>query len=148
MSRYNEAKVFVGNLRRDVAKEDLQPLFQDHGDVLNVWVAKNPPGFAFITFRDENEASKAVEKLHGYQADFCESNGQGMRVEISTGGGARKGKPRDDSRDRGFRKFMKKSSRSRSRDRRDRSRGRKRDRSDSRGRRDSRRRDRGRDRRR
>eukprot|EP00392_Amoebophrya_sp_AT5.2_P009021 g9049.t1 len=68
MSRYTEAKVFVGNLRRDVQKEDLQPLFQAHGDVLNVWVAKNPPGFAFITFRDENEASKAVEKLHGFQA--------------------------------------------------------------------------------
>ncbi|CAD7923803.1 unnamed protein product [Amoebophrya sp. A120] len=129
-------KVFVGNLRRDVQKSELEKIFQEHGDIRSTWIAKSPPGFAFIVFNNPDDASKAVSELHGYQADFCESNGQGLRVEVSTGGPG--GRKRESSRDRGSRRFLRSRSRGGGRDRggrggRKESRGRDR-RRDSRGR--------------
>nr|XP_054750337.1 uncharacterized protein LOC129256052 [Lytechinus pictus] len=63
--------------------------FAKFGHVKNVWVARNPPGFAFIFFDDKRDAEDAVKNLR----HLC---GVKVRVEMSSGESRR-------SRGRGFR---------------------------------------------
>ena len=48
--------------------------FGRHGRLRNVWVARKPPGFAFIEFDDPRDADDAVRRLDG---------AHGWRVEVS-----------------------------------------------------------------
>ncbi|XP_041460287.1 serine/arginine-rich splicing factor 7-like [Lytechinus variegatus] len=99
MSRYGrgyspdryENKVYVGNLPSDASRTDLETAFMKFGHVKNVWVARNPPGFAFIFFDDKRDAEDAVEELD--DTHLC---GVKVRVEMSSGESRR-------SRGRGFR---------------------------------------------
>ena len=47
-----DCKVFIGGLRDDANKYDLEDAFSKYGTVKNVWVARNPPGFAFVEMED------------------------------------------------------------------------------------------------
>ena len=51
MSRHRdwavECKVYIGNLGNNASKYDLEDAFAKYGPLKNVWVARNPPGFAF-----------------------------------------------------------------------------------------------------
>ncbi|RXG57073.1 RNA-binding protein 1 [Armadillidium vulgare] len=47
------------------AKHELEAAFSKYGPLLNVWVARNPPGFAFVEFEDPREAEDAVRALDG-----------------------------------------------------------------------------------
>ncbi|XP_071445196.1 RNA-binding protein Rsf1-like [Hetaerina americana] len=60
--------------------------FKNFGKLNNVWVAFNPPGFAFIEFENEDEAEVAVDNLNG-----AEVLGAKIRVEISRGRGRGRG---------------------------------------------------------
>lgn len=77
----NGGKVFVGNLRKDVEKQDLLDEFEKIGEVLTTWVARQPPGFGFVTYADSRDAKDAVADLHQKETSFSEPGG--MRVEIS-----------------------------------------------------------------
>eukprot|EP00729_Bicosta_minor_P018187 gene18187-30808_t len=62
-------KVHIGGLDRDkeTPKEEIErefSRFQESGDV-NVWVARKPPGFAFVTFTDARDAEDACKELNG-----------------------------------------------------------------------------------
>ncbi|KAL1505293.1 hypothetical protein ABEB36_004888 [Hypothenemus hampei] len=133
MSRYREwdisCKVYVGNLGSSASKHEIESAFSKYGPLRNVWVARNPPGFAFVEYEDSRDAEDAVRGLDGTRC--C---GSRIRVEMSNGrsrrgggGGRRRYSPRDRSRSP-----RRSRSRSRSRDRRSYSRDR---RSDSRDRR-------------
>ena len=45
------ARVYVGNLDPGTEKEALKDAFEKHGRLADVWIARNPPGFAFIVRR-------------------------------------------------------------------------------------------------
>mmetsp|Transcript_25072 Transcript_25072/g.54510 ORF Transcript_25072/g.54510 Transcript_25072/m.54510 type:complete len:183 (+) Transcript_25072:93-641(+) len=79
-------KVYVGNLRPDCSERELDNEFGRFGRIYKIWVARKPPGFAFIDFEDYRDAEDAVRKLDGHQ---------GWRVEISRsrGPGPRGGPP-------------------------------------------------------
>jgi len=155
MSRHRDwdlsCKVYVGNLGNSASKNELESSFGKYGPLKNVWVARNPPGFAFIEFEDPRDAEDAVRHLDGTR--LC---GVRIRAEMSTGrtdpsgrgrGSGGGGPPRRGGGDRGYggggggrsrsrspagrRRFSRSRSRSHSRSR---SRGR-RSRSDSRERR-------------
>ncbi|XP_040583274.1 RNA-binding protein 1 [Lepeophtheirus salmonis] len=104
MSRHRDwdisCKVYIGNLGNSASKYELEDAFSKYGPLKNVWVARNPPGFAFVEFEDPRDAEDSVRGLDGTRV--C---GQRVRVEMSSGqsrnGGSRRdgrgsGRRRDD----------------------------------------------------
>ncbi|XP_050518824.1 RNA-binding protein 1 isoform X2 [Diabrotica virgifera virgifera] len=90
-------KVYVGNLGSSASKHEIENSFGKYGPLRNVWVARNPPGFAFVEFEDPRDAEDAVRGLDGTRC--C---GSRVRVEMSSGrsrrggggGGGRRGPSR------------------------------------------------------
>ncbi|XP_010787244.1 serine/arginine-rich splicing factor 3a [Gymnodraco acuticeps] len=116
-----DCKVYVGNLGNNGNKTELESSFGYYGPLRSVWVARNPPGFAFVEFEDPRDASDAVKELDGRTMCGCR-----VRVELSNGekrsrsrghppshGGSRR--PRDDFRRRSPPVRRRRRSRSRSR---------------------------------
>lgn len=53
MSRFpHDAKVYVGDLGSSASKQEIEDAFSYYGSLRSVWVARNPPGFAFVEFED------------------------------------------------------------------------------------------------
>ncbi|XP_077284685.1 x16 splicing factor isoform X1 [Arctopsyche grandis] len=87
MSRYgSECKLYVGDLGNNASKPELEDAFSYYGPLRNVWVARNPPGFAFVEFEDPRDAEDAVRGLDG--RTIC---GRRARVEMSNGKGGGRG---------------------------------------------------------
>lgn len=85
MSRYGggrmlENKVYVGDLGAGVTEREIEDAFSYYGTLTKVWVARNPPGFAFVEFEDPRDAEDAVRGLDGRNI-----TGRRVRVEMSTG---------------------------------------------------------------
>ncbi len=60
-----DCKVYVGNLGNNGNKSELERSFGYYGPLRSVWVARNPPGFAFVEFEDPRDATDAVRELDG-----------------------------------------------------------------------------------
>ena len=65
-----ESKVYVGDISRDMTERDLERAFSDYGSIRSVWVATDPPGFAFVQFDDERDALDAVKGLDGTYVEY------------------------------------------------------------------------------
>ncbi|XP_059448014.1 serine/arginine-rich splicing factor RSZ21 [Corylus avellana] len=79
------SRVYVGNLDPRVTERELEDEFRMFGVLRSVWVARRPPGYAFVEFDDRRDALDAVQSLDGKN---------GWRVELShnsKGGGGRGG---------------------------------------------------------
>ena len=69
----SDCKIYVGNLGRDVLEDfgeyeitrQIQKSFTQFGRVINMWIAKRPPGFAFVLMEDFRDAEDAVRALDG-----------------------------------------------------------------------------------
>lgn len=60
------AKLYIGNLGEyPPRKEDLEYEFGYFGKLINVWIARSPPGFAYIEFESEKDARDAQKALDG-----------------------------------------------------------------------------------
>jgi len=128
-----DCKIYIGGLRDDANRYDIEDAFAKYGPVRDVWVARKPPGFAFVEMEDPRDAEDAVRGLDG-----CRISGTRVKVEMSNGGkkgGGGRGRSRSRSRGRRDRSRSRRRSpsygrgRSGSRDRRRRSRSRSRSRS-------------------
>uniref|UniRef100_S4RMA8 RRM domain-containing protein n=1 Tax=Petromyzon marinus TaxID=7757 RepID=S4RMA8_PETMA len=75
-----DCKVYVGNLGSGATEYDLEKVFSYYGPLRSVWVARNPPGFAFVQFEDARDARDSCRELDGRLV--C---GSRVRVEMSTG---------------------------------------------------------------
>uniref|UniRef100_A0A0M3HQ86 RRM domain-containing protein n=1 Tax=Ascaris lumbricoides TaxID=6252 RepID=A0A0M3HQ86_ASCLU len=75
-----DCKVYVGGLPNDATSQELEDAFHRFGRIRKVWVARRPPGFAFIEFEDSRDAEDAVRALDGTR--IC---GVRARVELSHG---------------------------------------------------------------
>ncbi|KAL5668622.1 hypothetical protein ACJX0J_020843, partial [Zea mays] len=82
------ARVFVGNLDPRVTAREIEDEFRTFGVLKSVWVARKPPGFAFIDFDDRRDAQDAIRDLDGKN---------GWRVELSTKDGGGRGRDRNGS---------------------------------------------------
>ncbi|KAL7693248.1 putative RNA recognition motif domain, nucleotide-binding alpha-beta plait domain superfamily [Plasmopara halstedii] len=88
-------RVYVGGLPRDATSREIQDGFSRYGHVSNIWVARNPPGFAFVDFEDPRDADDAIRSMDG--RDFL---GGRIRVELARGGSRRDGPGRRGDDDR------------------------------------------------
>ena len=65
-------QIYVGNLPTGVLKQELEDLFSQVGDVLNIWI--NPKykqlTYAFIGFNDSDTANEACKRFDNYELDF------------------------------------------------------------------------------
>ncbi|KAK7916681.1 hypothetical protein WMY93_012442 [Mugilogobius chulae] len=75
-----DCKVYVGNLGNNGNKTEIERAFGYYGPLRSVWVARNPPGFAFVEFEDPRDATDAVRELDGRTMCNCR-----VRVELSNG---------------------------------------------------------------
>ena len=61
-------QIYVGGLRSRVTEEDLAENFSKIGEITNIKLVKDENGlskrFAFITFRTNEEAARAIETMH------------------------------------------------------------------------------------
>ncbi|XKL65769.1 hypothetical protein PGB90_009189 [Kerria lacca] len=73
-------KVYIGNLGDSASKHEIESSFNKYGPLKNVWIARNPPGFAFVEYEDPRDAEDAVRGLDGTR--LC---GNRIRVEMSSG---------------------------------------------------------------
>lgn len=64
-SEYLDAKVYVGGLPEDATTQELEDAFHRFGRIRKVWVARRPPGFAFVEFEDARDAEDAVKAMDG-----------------------------------------------------------------------------------
>ena len=97
LSKFNEETVlrlYVGNLSKEVTKEDLEAAFQPFGKVDEVTVVKDkynsvPKGFAFIEMPEKKEAEAAIAGLHGkeFKGRSMDVNEARPRPERSSRGG-------------------------------------------------------------
>jgi RNA recognition motif-containing protein len=53
------------------SKQELEESFSYYGPLRNVWVARNPPGFAFVEYEDPRDAEDAVRGLDGRYVPRC-----------------------------------------------------------------------------
>jgi len=60
-----DCKIYVGGLSDRTDKYELDEAFGKFGDVKNIWIARKPPGFAFIEMDDSKDAEDAVKDLDG-----------------------------------------------------------------------------------
>ncbi|OMO58472.1 hypothetical protein COLO4_34585 [Corchorus olitorius] len=65
----NFAKLFVGSVPRTATEDDIRPLFEEHGHVIEVALIKDkktgqPQGCCFIKYATLEEADRAIRALH------------------------------------------------------------------------------------
>ena len=58
-------RLYVGNLNPRAENRDLEDAFKSFGSVKDVWVARKPPGFAFVEF----DVSKHLGDLTNHQSE-------------------------------------------------------------------------------
>ncbi len=73
-------KVYIGGLTQNASKDEIEEAFERYGRLRSVFVARNPPGFAFVEFGDPYDAEDSVKALDGRL--IC---GSRVKVEISHG---------------------------------------------------------------
>lgn len=83
-----DCKVYIGDLGSGTAKHELEDHFSKFGPLKNVWVARNPPGFAFVEYDDPRDAEDAVREMDGKRF-----NGRRIRCEMSHGKARRSRRP-------------------------------------------------------
>eukprot|EP00055_Hartaetosiga_balthica_P013320 m.67790 g.67790 ORF g.67790 m.67790 type:complete len:228 (-) comp8227_c2_seq3:2499-3182(-) len=82
-------RVYVGSLPDTADKRELEVEFGKYG-ACRVWVARNPPGFAFVEYDDPKDADDAVHELDG--REIC-----GVKARVESARGPRgSGRRRDD----------------------------------------------------
>lgn len=105
MSAGNQCRLFVGGLKSNIAKEDLEQEFARFGQLRDVWVAHNPPGFAFVEYNEEKDALSCMSGMNGAKILGCQ-----IRVEVvkhkprggDAGGGGGRGRGRGGGRGGGL----------------------------------------------
>ncbi|PSN39891.1 hypothetical protein C0J52_07938 [Blattella germanica] len=74
----NGVRLHVADLGMGVSKRELQHVFDKYGPLREIWVAKSPPCFAFVVFKEKDDAEDAVKATDGMT--LCGSRIRGVCV--------------------------------------------------------------------
>ncbi|KAL3842035.1 hypothetical protein ACJMK2_020100 [Sinanodonta woodiana] len=58
-------RIHVADLGLDPSKAEVERQFERFGPLIEVWVAKNPPCFAFVVYKYKEDAEKAIQDMDG-----------------------------------------------------------------------------------
>lgn len=58
-------RVHLSDLPVGVSKHEIEKLFRPYGPLNEIWVASNPPCFAFINFRHRSDGDRSIKELDG-----------------------------------------------------------------------------------
>ena len=71
-------RVYVGDLGDSGNQQELEDAFNQFGGLKEVWIAKDPKGFAFVEFNYSEDATSAIKQLDGTIVCGCK-----VRVEMA-----------------------------------------------------------------
>uniref|UniRef100_H3HCL3 RRM domain-containing protein n=1 Tax=Phytophthora ramorum TaxID=164328 RepID=H3HCL3_PHYRM len=74
-------RVYVGNLLPKAKERHLTSKFARFGTIHSVWIARKPPGFAFVRFAARDAAQRAVEACG--EDGVMEILGKAVRVQMA-----------------------------------------------------------------
>jgi len=63
MAEQDKCRIHVADLADNVTQYDIEKAFMKFGEISEVWMAKNPPCFAFCVFKNKNDAAEAVREM-------------------------------------------------------------------------------------
>ena len=83
------SKIYVSGAEvgRQIQKDDLDDKFRTFGTIASIWVARQPPGFAFIEFEDPRDAEDAIRDMNNTEIQGCLIKCEESRNGRSRGGG-------------------------------------------------------------
>jgi splicing factor, arginine/serine-rich 7 len=55
----------VADIGQSVTQSELEKAFRKFGEIEEVWMAKNPPCFSFIVFKNRDDADEAIREMNG-----------------------------------------------------------------------------------
>jgi hypothetical protein len=55
----------VADLGVDCSQRELEKSFDKYGDLKEVWLARNPPCFAFVVYKHKSDAEEAIKEMDG-----------------------------------------------------------------------------------
>jgi arginine/serine-rich splicing factor 7 len=58
-------RLHVADLNAQTSQHDIEKAFNKYGDLKETWMAKNPPCFAFIVFKNKDDAALALKEMDG-----------------------------------------------------------------------------------
>lgn len=58
-------RIIIRDLGRYGDRDELHKVYNRFGVIRNIWIATNPPGFAYVFFNDSRDAMKAVTSTNG-----------------------------------------------------------------------------------
>jgi arginine/serine-rich splicing factor 7 len=59
----DQCRIHIADLTDSVTQYDIEKAFMKFGEINEVWMAKNPPCFAFVVFKNKQDAATAVKEM-------------------------------------------------------------------------------------
>jgi arginine/serine-rich splicing factor 7 len=59
----DKCRIHVADLSDSITQYDIEKHFNKFGEISEVWMAKNPPCFAFCVFKNKSDAAEAVREM-------------------------------------------------------------------------------------
>ncbi|KAF0697651.1 Aste57867_11671 [Aphanomyces stellatus] len=78
-----ECRVYVGHLTPQANETDVQAFFRPFGVIRHIWIARKPPGFAFVTYSKVVAAQRAIDAI--VTMDDPSILGQTIKCQLSKG---------------------------------------------------------------
>lgn len=64
-------RLHIADLTNKVSQYDLEKAFSKFGELKEVWMAKNPPCFAFVVFKNREDATAALKEMDQRTVSSC-----------------------------------------------------------------------------
>lgn len=58
-------RVHIADLGVDCSQKELEKTFNKFGDSKEIWLARNPPCFAFVVYKHRSDAEQAIKDMDG-----------------------------------------------------------------------------------